>query len=44
VLALYGSKVFTHTIDVLTFGFHFTLHADVNTVCFTDETGHFIWK
>ena len=26
------------------FWFHFTLQADVNTVCFADETGHLIYS
>ena len=35
---------YLHIPDVLTFGFHFTLHADVNTVCFADETDHLIYS
>jgi len=38
-----GSKILT-IIEVLTFGFHFMLQSDVNTVCFADETSHLIYS
>lgn len=38
-----GSKILTN-IEVLTFGFHFMLQSDVNTVCFADETSHLIYS
>jgi WD repeat-containing protein 23 len=44
VVIFSGSEVLIHAIDVLTFGFHFALQADVNTVCFADETGHLIYS